>query len=192
MNDLENDCPFWLLLAAKVVRTWRDDDGYGNEDSDYLTMTLKIATWPDNETLMARIRSSKDGAPPILEGKNYAIKGGLYFQVPEKHWHRTNLQIMWHKEIEGPLEEANPRFGIVCKIISVNDDNTIGLFWRSWDNYESADYAQSLTIPCPMATADVKKENKHKLWVLAGEMAGMSDLRATTMRVTLFEVNSMN
>ena len=33
---------FHLKCVAEVLKTWFDDDGYGNEDRDYLTLDLKI------------------------------------------------------------------------------------------------------------------------------------------------------
>ena len=185
----ENDCPLQLLLPARVVRTWRDDDGYGNEDGDYLTLPLKNAIWgPSN--LLARIPYAKDSddPPPLVVGKNYAIKGGLYRKVPQKQWHQEYLAIKWHKEMDGELEAANPQFDLVCKVVDVDErgkNGRIGLAWRVWDQYERAAYGKIISLECKEAVSHVK-DNMNKLYKFSGQMTAPGVLRVNELECTKF------
>ncbi|KAL8845930.1 MAG: hypothetical protein Q9221_008943 [Calogaya cf. arnoldii] len=178
------DYNFQVLLPAHVIETWRDDNGFGREDSDYLTMSLEISSWPqDNNTLLARIPHSKDSdkPEPLLTGKTYCIKGGLYLEVPEKDWHQTYLRITWRKEIpeEACQDDAKPMWSIGdVKIARVDEESKqIALRGRVWDEYEAASYGQSILLPfCPEVAADVYKANMNYPWIFQGKMASLEDL----------------
>ena len=170
-----NRTSFRLQCAAQVQRTWFDDDGYGNEDRDYLTLSLKIESWESGDTLLARIPASKDEMPAIAVGKKYMMQGDLYFKVPEKQWHRTYLNITAHKEVEASFDHGPPVFGIVTPVASVSGDDTINIQWIVQDDYEGAMYGQSLSFHDAQIKEWIVKEGLHKIWKLEGRWKGKGE-----------------
>ncbi|KAL8995383.1 MAG: hypothetical protein Q9169_004860 [Polycauliona sp. 2 TL-2023] len=169
--------PFTAVVAAQVVESWRDDNGYGYEDSDYLTLSLKIPTWSDNKPLLARVPSDKNRAPPIAEGKFYDFQGFFYFKVPQKEWHQGYLLINSQKELsEGSDRLAgDPLFQLLCKASGMTSDNRVGLVWQCWDEYEAASYGQSIEAPWPMDKS-VVENNLGKLWKFHGRLLSPTEI----------------
>ncbi|KAL8673072.1 MAG: hypothetical protein Q9168_002495 [Polycauliona sp. 1 TL-2023] len=169
------------IVAAKVVESYRDDDGYGNFDSDYLTLSLKIPAWSEYQTLLARVPMEKgEKKPPLEMNKFYAIQGALYFKVPQKDWHQGYLRIIDHKEVPDMTDDlareaGNPRFDLVCNISRVTSNNKVGLLWRCWDEYEGATYPQVVEIPCPLDKPTIEG-NSGKLWKINGRLTGPENI----------------
>ena len=65
--------------------------------------------------------------PAIAEGKKYVMQDHLYFEVSEKQWHRTYLQITKHKEVEASFDYGSSVFGIDTPIASVNGNDIINI-----------------------------------------------------------------
>ncbi|KAL8771016.1 MAG: hypothetical protein Q9209_003435 [Squamulea sp. 1 TL-2023] len=138
-------------------------------------MSLQVPTWSEKKTLLARIENSVDEPPPIVKGKFYALRGGLYFKVPQKQWHQEYLQITWHKEVPEVSdalahEAGDPPFELVCQVSGMSKDNKIGLVWRCWDQYESATYGQSIVTSFSLDRSTIEK-NLDKLWKIDGRLA---------------------
>ena len=163
---------FHLECAAEVLTTWFDDDGYGNEDRDYLTLNLKIESWEPDCTLLARIPASKDDMPAIAEGKKYVMTGQLYFKVPEKQWHRTYLIINEHKEVEASFDYGPPAYGIETPVASVSGNDTVNIRWIVQDEYEGAMYGQSLSFHDAEVKEWIVEQGLQKLWRFEGRWKG--------------------
>ena len=182
MSSLRLESPFYVSFAAKVIKTWRDrrfglDDEDINKDTDFLTISLEISTWPEGDTLLARIRNPTGEPESMVEGKMYDIVGRVYFK---KEWHRQYLYITSQRESPEELdaqaqEERRPWFEVVCNITGVFGNSKIGLVWGVFDEYENAQNRQYISTTCPLAKEAVAKE-VHKLWKVCGRMAGTTDL----------------
>lgn len=69
-----NTVDLQVKTKAKVLSAWRDDDGYGNTDSDYMTMTLQTPTWGNDSTLTARaLQNDDDGDGKMVPDRMYDI-----------------------------------------------------------------------------------------------------------------------
>ena len=175
--------PFLVSLAAKVTKTWRDRRyGCSVEDTDYLTMSLEIPTWPEGDTLLARIRNPEGEPQPMIEGKMYNIGGRVYFK---KRWHRQYLCITSHRESPEvsdaqTQEAAPPLFEVICNITGVIGNNKIGLLWGGWDEYEEGNCRHYISTTCPFAKEQVQQDVA-KLWKIGGRMVGITDLRIEEM-----------
>lgn len=190
MSTIDRASPFLVSLAAKVISTWRDKrHGCRYEDIDYLTMSLKIPTWPVGDTLLARIKNPKGEPQFMIEGKMYDIRGRVYFK---KQWHRQYLIITEQSEFPEVSDAQaqgvrHPLFEVVCNITGVFGSNKIGLIWGVLDEYEDgrgeindSKCRQYVSTTCPFAKEAVAKD-VHKLWKIGGRMLGPTDLRILEM-----------
>ncbi|KAL8988301.1 MAG: hypothetical protein Q9177_002605 [Variospora cf. flavescens] len=182
-----HSCPFWMVTTAEVIETYRDGDEYGNTDSDWLTLSLKISTWSPDHTLLARMRHSKkdddDNKPqPVHKGKKYRFEGGFYFAVAQQNWHRAYLNIEFHEEVpESEYTDArDPFFEVVCKVLRVVDEEKMVLCWQSWDDYEPASYGQTTIVSGKEAVPHVR-DNLDKVWKISGRMVALDDLQARSL-----------
>jgi len=131
--------PLLVELHAAVLSTWRDDDGYGNTDSDYWTMSLKVQSWPSKSEVLARIRSHD-----ALDSNGlYLIKGRMYIN-PGKEWTDTYVRIDSAQKFQGPgtiRSDMQPTFEVIANIRAVQDKH-LTLSWFAWDGYQNAGYNQ--------------------------------------------------
>ena len=178
MDDTKLESPFRVSLAAKVVKAWRDSR-YNciNEDTDFLTMSLEIPSWPEGDTLLARIRNHVGEPEAMIEGKMYDISGRVYFK---KGWHRQYLYITGQREspeVSDTQQVRPPLFEVFCNITGVISNNKIGLMWGVRDEYEnqSENVRQYISTTCPYPKEVVAKK-VHKLWRIGGRMLGTNDL----------------
>lgn len=131
--------PLLVELHATVLLSWRDSDGYGNTDSDYWTMTLRVQSWPSKSECRARIRSNE----PLDSNGLYSIKGRMYLD-PGKEWTDTYVRIDSAQKFQGPgmiRSDMQPTFEVVAHIRSVHD-TYISISWFAWDGYQNAGYNQ--------------------------------------------------
>ncbi|KAL8779799.1 MAG: hypothetical protein Q9213_006757 [Squamulea squamosa] len=140
-------------------------------------MSLKIPTWSEKNALLARIENSADKSPPMVKGKFYALRGGLYFKVPQNQWHQEYLQMTWHKEVPEvsnalSREAGDPPFELVCQVSGVSKDNKIGL---------------SIVTSCSLDISTIEK-NLDKLWKIDGRLVTPTEIRITAMDCTISTV----
>lgn len=135
---------------ATVLSVWHDDDGYGNTDSDYLTMSLRIPTWPTENTLLARIsnRDEPDEPPsgPTIN-TTYNMVGEFFYNFPSKDWTRTYLHINWLSPATTTSNEQSspPTFALIAKILAItNAKVTVG--WETLDPYEGELYTSHAVL----------------------------------------------
>lgn len=139
-NEPLQPVPLLIELHATVLDSWRDSDGYGNTDSDYWTMSLRVQSWSSKSELRARIRSND----PLDSNALYSIKGRMYIN-PGKEWTDTYVRIDSAQKFQGPgtiRSDKQPTFEVVAHIRSVHD-TYISIAWFAWDGYQNDGYNQS-------------------------------------------------
>lgn len=135
---------------ATVLSVWRDDDGYGNTDSDYLTMSLQIPTWPTENTLLARIsnRDEPDEPPsgPTIN-TTYNMEGEFFYNFPSKDWTRTYLHIDFLSAATPTSNEQSspPTFSLIAKILAITNAK-VTVAWETFDPYEGALYTSHAVL----------------------------------------------
>jgi hypothetical protein len=132
--------PLLIELHATVLDSWRDSDSYGNADSEYWTMSLRVQSWPSKSELKARIRSSD----PLDSNALYSIKGRMYIN-PGKEWTNTYVRIDSAQKFQGPgmiRSDMQPTFEIVAHIKAIHDTH-LSIGWFTWDGYQNAGYDQT-------------------------------------------------
>ena len=133
-----------ITLEAFVINSWRDNDGYGNEDSDAWTMKLRIPFWVRQsnwrtDELLARTFDSE----PLGNDKLYTITGALYID-PGKEWTQTYVEIGTatpSTRNETEIKETKPKFKIVADVVQVGEKHLF-MEWSTFDGYQSAMYTQ--------------------------------------------------
>ena len=131
-----------IKTQATVLSTWRDDDGYGNVDADYITMTLQIPTWPTENTLLARIpdRDDPDKPPsqPVVN-TTYNMEGEFFYNFPSKDWTRTYLHVdrLCTATASSIEQSLPPTFTLIAKILVITGSKVTAA-WETFDPYEGA------------------------------------------------------
>jgi hypothetical protein len=139
-TEIMHPVPLLVEFHATVLNSWQDSDGYGNTDSDYWTMTLRVQSWPSESELKARIRSNN----PLDSSALYSIKGRMYIN-PGKEWTNTYVRIDYAQKFQGPgmiRSDMQPTFEVVARIQAIHD-RYISIAWCTWDGYQNDGYNQS-------------------------------------------------
>ena len=140
-----NTVDLLVNTKAKVLSAWRDDDGYGNTDRDYMTMSLQIPTWGNDSTLTARVlQDDDDGDGKMVPDRMYDIKGSLFYEVPSKAWTCTYLHVDHFSPTAASASVADadadakaPTFSLIAQISELTDSH-VTVMWGAWDPYEAA------------------------------------------------------